>query len=253
MNRNGYAFSTKTVWYVSIISSFLGFKFDAEDFLRIQISRAFSSVYADTFPSLACLHPWQDNTIISGVMYAKVGDFWSLWEYTIVQMIIEHGVPISFKLGDEGILSPDQVDKILELAAWSEKSNPACMLARLLSTLLPILPVFLQICDTISFSSELFIRMVWSDLLNLWNEALCITLCTKMKAAFSLKLSIPRNSIYNFTQVEIDPRMKELLAHGPSHIPVFIDSPDNISLALDDLDQFCIGLAAPRISPPLGF
>ena len=159
-------------------------------------------------------------------------------------MIIEHGVPISFKLGDEGILSPDQVDKILELAAWSEKSNPACMLARLLSTLLPILPVFLQICDTISFSSELFIRMVWSDLLNLWNEALCITLCTKLKAAFSLKLSIPRNSIYNFTQVEIDPRMKELLAHGPSHIPVFIDSPDNIFLALDDLDQFCIGLAA---------
>ena len=215
-------------------------EFTRQDLPHVNVRTAITNVYGDLFARVCSSFPWFQNPVFLSIAQ-KVGIFWQTWEDSISDLISSSaGRPVSLKLQDGNKFSPDQILFLDQLISRSADVNPGVILTRLLSSSKPDFPEYVQVSACTSFASEVFVSMVWYELLHLWYMAFCNVLCEKIKDAFARKLSIPRNSVYNFTDVEIDARTLDILSHGPHYIPTF-GEPN--SLIIGRIHEFCKNLA----------
>ena len=197
-------------------------------------------MYGDLFGSVSSSFRWFQNPVFL-LIARTVDEYWHSWEDTISDLISSSaGRPISMKLQQDNKFSPDQFRFLEQLIGRSADINPEVILAKLFSSCKADFPEYVQVSVDTSFATGIFVSMVWYELLHLWYQEFCVVLCGKLKAAFAKKLSIPRNAVYNFTEVEIDPRTLDILSHGPHYIPAFGESKSQV---VSQIHQFCKDLA----------
>ena len=166
-------------------------EFTRQDLPHVNVRTAITNVYGDLFARVCSSFPWFQNPVFLSIAQ-KVGIFWQTWEDSISDLISSSaGRPVSLKLQDGNKFSPDQILFLDQLISRSADVNPGVILTRLLSSSKPDFPEYVQVSACTSFASEVFVSMVWYELLHLWYMAFCNVLCEKIKDAFARNHSFP--------------------------------------------------------------